>query len=73
MNLFLVINDVDEYVYEEKVKTINRLNIKEENINHHIKVRASDNLYYENNIIYNNLSDEMKSKFNFQKSCAYQI
>jgi len=80
-------NEVDEYINKEKVITVNKLNIKEGDINNCIKIRGSDNLYYEKNLtryiikmnsllkhlIYHNLSDVLKNKFDFQKLNIYQI
>ncbi|KAG4102855.1 hypothetical protein H8356DRAFT_1359005 [Neocallimastix lanati (nom. inval.)] len=63
-----------------------KLNIKEGDIKNCIKVRGSGNLYYEKNVtrniiktdslskhlIYDNLLDELKIKFDFQKLSIYQ-
>jgi len=87
MDLLLVINDVDDYVYEEKVKVIKKNKIAKENLKKYKKVRGCDDLYYEKDVtkemikldslakhlINNSISDEIKIKLDFQRSSAYQI
>jgi len=86
IDLLLSINGVDDYIYEEKIKYIDKRKIKKEDISKHKKVKRRENLY--NDIIvtedmvraditakyylHNSISDDIKVKINFQSISAYQ-